>query len=922
MNKKIKKEDLCPCGSGKKYKNCCIHLKHHSHIKQEKKNYPSKSKDEIFTNVKKINNTGFHISDLDDNIEKKIEFSHMMAGRKITNTKPYYGQFHDEDGILTYEGEIKDNIMHGNGKLFYSNGNIEYEGQFNYGYLTGNGIYYYKNGNKRWKGIFKELVVFGSEALQIFRSSYSYADRFGRIIKGKAYRENGILEYEGQFNYLGIPEGYGKKYDDHGVLEFIGNFKDGKPIGKNEIDSISSEVREIIGTYFEFNNLVDIHNDLDKSPYDILLGVKYFILGDLFQLKSQFIKKESNKTMIEFLIDDIKELTFVKSVKDKDKIKKKYINVIEEVKEAKLKSGLPLYDGYDNFFVDNDIENAKKQEINDEDLIALKCCYSIIQEIDKAYHNVINAKNPLFNYYLIFTFLNVVMELLENTKSKINSVIYKPTINIYIDDKGHLVGYTIVDDAQNILNELSNPIVNICSYSVAEQGDYLKDIYEKLTKQGRILFSTGELMYANMKNCEGLTFDYWPYIAPYIKCIECELKDRIGEILLKHIPGLKPPLTLGSFNFAFEKHRDIINKILNIKVSSKIITSFDYLTSLRNLNTHDNIFSYEECIKVRKILVEDKLLETIIQIEPLNKTIISSEDFDIYDNELLNSASFKGNLEEVIDYKNIKDPLFNDSKLGICLLNNCSNILINNPFIIDEEGILERYISSKVARNTFGFLSVNDISIENDLYQMEYNYSGLQVRSNGVNILYRANIVQEKLSLAGVIRVRDNEGNIEVFGDTNIFEIKKILYKNLLVNKKHSEVEKIYKQYYRLVLKKLINLIENEHSSKQLILKTINSEYVWLTRGNDIIINSNKLIKELLKSLYKNFNTYDKLTNKIIAKACYFCIENMHEIYGDKENYLYPYAIIKVRGEEVIDISLEKIKANDNKKTIFEIVYN
>jgi len=80
-------------------------------------------------------------------------------------------------------------------------------------------------------------------------------------------------------------------------------------------------------------------------------------------------------------------------------------------------------------------------------------------------------------------------------------------------------------------------------------------------------------------------------------------------------------------------------------------------------------------------------------------------------------------------------------------------------------------------------------------------------------------------------------------------------------------------------------------------------------------------LKELLKSLYKNHGDYDKLTNKIVAKACCYCLKNRYSIYCSDDFYLYPYSVIKVKDEDVVEVNLEKIK-NNGDKTIFEIVYN
>lgn len=843
-----------------------------------------------------------------------------LAGRKITDIKSKYGQFHDKNGILTYDGEIKDDIMHGQGKMYYPNGNVEYEGQFYYGYLKGKGIYYYKNGNKRWEGEFKEVLVFGSDLIDIYRTSYSYADKFGRIINGKSYREDGTLEYEGQFK-LGVPNGNGKLYDSNENLTFIGRFNNGKTSGKNEKSDISDEIREIIGTYCEIDNLIDLNKNGDKSPYDILQGAKYFILGDLFQLKMQFVKKKSNKDLIEFIIDDIKGFTNFKSLKDKDKVQETYKNAIDEVDEAKKIQGSKTKNKLENLIINIKTEHIVKHEISEIDMIALKCCNSIIKKIEKSYLHVIKLNNPLFNYYLILTLINVSMDLLERSKSNINSVMYEPLINIYVDDDGKLVEFTVADGSPKNISDLTTPVINICHYIPDEQENYLKKIYEKLTVNGRIFFSTGEIMYENINVYKRLTFDYWPSISSYIKCIECEMKARIGNLLIANIPKMKTPLTLGSYYYVFKNYKNKLNEILNTEINDEIIAKFYYLLKLRNKDTHEGLLTYDEYNKVRDMLIKDKLLETIIQIEPLDKKFANNENFDVNDVEMLNSTRLEGNLREIIDYKNINDPLFEDNEIGISLLNRCSNILFNNPFTIDNKGILETYISSEVSSVIFGCLNIKDSSKKKELYQMQYNYSRMQLREYGVDILYSAYIQEKQLNLAGTIKIIDNQNYIDVAGDGNILEIKKNLYKNLLIDKSSNETEKIYEQYHNKILVQLLSSIENNLDYKEIILKIIGSEDVWMSTENTIIMNSYKLIKELLKSLYKNYDGNDKLTNKIIAEACCYCVKNRHSICSSDDLYLYPYAVIKVKDEDVIEVNLERIKSNGD-KTIFEIVYN
>lgn len=37
---------------------------------------------------------------------------------------------HYENGNLAYEGELKDNKPHGQGKFYYENGNLKYDGEW------------------------------------------------------------------------------------------------------------------------------------------------------------------------------------------------------------------------------------------------------------------------------------------------------------------------------------------------------------------------------------------------------------------------------------------------------------------------------------------------------------------------------------------------------------------------------------------------------------------------------------------------------------------------------------------------------------------------------------------------------------------------------------------------------------------------
>lgn len=172
-----------------------------------------------------------------EEIERLIYMQIMMEIGSIENATKYKGIKY-EQGELSYDGEYLDVdgrwYCHGYGKNYYDGKNIEYEGYFKYGHPHGQGKYYYRNGALKWEGVFEAIpgIYIYKHRKKAIKTTEGYADARGRIKYGKAYRDNGSLEYEGEFN-LGIPHGQGKLYDENGVVVFSGKFIDGKPVEDN-----------------------------------------------------------------------------------------------------------------------------------------------------------------------------------------------------------------------------------------------------------------------------------------------------------------------------------------------------------------------------------------------------------------------------------------------------------------------------------------------------------------------------------------------------------------------------------------------------------------------------------------------------------------------------------------------------------------
>ena len=60
-----------------------------------------------------------------------------------------------KDNTLIYEGEYKNDLYDGKGKLFYENGKY-YEGEFVEGLKHGKGILFYKDGKIKYDGQFEK----------------------------------------------------------------------------------------------------------------------------------------------------------------------------------------------------------------------------------------------------------------------------------------------------------------------------------------------------------------------------------------------------------------------------------------------------------------------------------------------------------------------------------------------------------------------------------------------------------------------------------------------------------------------------------------------------------------------------------------------------------------------------------------------
>jgi hypothetical protein len=129
-------------------------------------------------------------------------------------------------GMLKYEGQMKDNIMNGQGVFYFDNGKIMYEGQWSEGMYDGFGILYSTSGNL-YDGQFSKGIYDGE------------GRRFDPV--------TGMIIEEGIFNN-GLLEGVVRLYSN-GALTYHGEYKSGAPNGKGTL--------YLIGGYRYVGDLLD-----------------------------------------------------------------------------------------------------------------------------------------------------------------------------------------------------------------------------------------------------------------------------------------------------------------------------------------------------------------------------------------------------------------------------------------------------------------------------------------------------------------------------------------------------------------------------------------------------------------------------------------------------------------------------------------
>ena len=123
--------------------------------------------------------------------------------------------------MTTYVGQIKNQLFHGEGTLYYNDTVDVYKGTFKNGLKHGFGELNYYNGDKYIGEFYQDMIQ--GKGKYINNKGYIYEGQFmvGALLgDGKIFNINEELLYEGEF-LNSLPNGFGKSYLN-GTVHYVG----------------------------------------------------------------------------------------------------------------------------------------------------------------------------------------------------------------------------------------------------------------------------------------------------------------------------------------------------------------------------------------------------------------------------------------------------------------------------------------------------------------------------------------------------------------------------------------------------------------------------------------------------------------------------------------------------------------------------
>ena len=118
-----------------------------------------------------------------------------------------YQKLYNQQGVLIYDGYMRNGEYHGYGKLYSNDGTLLYDGYWNDGIYHQYGKLYNEQGQIIYEG---------------------YLDNGKKQGYGKLFYSNGQIKYEGNW-YNDLYHGWGKSFKENGQLEYEGEWVNGVP---------------------------------------------------------------------------------------------------------------------------------------------------------------------------------------------------------------------------------------------------------------------------------------------------------------------------------------------------------------------------------------------------------------------------------------------------------------------------------------------------------------------------------------------------------------------------------------------------------------------------------------------------------------------------------------------------------------------
>lgn len=692
------------------------------------------------------------------------------------------------------------------------------------------------------------------------------------------------------------------------VQSLHAQYADFSTLVDDSLPIFEAEVESVIGQYIPYIPLSFTFDVIEVSPYDISLGLPSVLLDVLYKVKEYLIRPETPMGLVQFLLNDVLAHTQVSSRKDFEKIKTLYQTTLEEY----------LYYTKLNDPKNTAIKELTPLEITPKEWTGLALVHLLLTEMKTSYTQMLRNSNPIYHYHLMLTMLDLAMTLLKDTDQHFSYAMTHPLITVFVEPSGKLIKFAITEekDLTSLDSDDIRPTMHLIQYDPETFNDYVGHIYKKLSEHGRIQFSTGEDQHeellANKKI--GRRRDFWPYLSPYLKCIEIELRDRLGDLILKHIPEINTPITLGGFSLAFNAYPGRMNRILDKDVTKELAMALKDLSELRNKHAHEDIFTEEDYYALRHLLIEERLLEKILDIQPLKKIILSHKF--LKDHHVLDEIILHKDRVDWLKFSKMP-PAAHDHAEGIYNLTQLTDLYLNYPFMLKGNRMWDKFMYALIEPDTYGWL------VQKDQRDPEgrasgfsfFDYKAMRINEKTRKIFYAFG--KGSLNYSGEIRLTEKDSSLHIQGDSNLRTIRNLAYEEILDAYGEENLFSMFKDYHLQLFEELTLPETPPDYSRELLKKVLSTREIW-SKKIGTIFPLYAVMAQILQVWYENMEDYSPDIIKTLAQACTYLLNNASTISYD-HHYVYPYLVIELKDGEISHLSLENLMNGEDEHMTIEL---